>query len=125
MAAARGVFEDCARAEAGVLPTRGPRQKSKWLEAPIALDDVNPIPHLQATDEGQELVGCEIERVQDQTKLGVLDERKKTVRAVADPLNEHGLTRASDLALDERQPSRFTLHALRAGQRSRHPARGT
>jgi hypothetical protein len=56
--------EDTGRTKAGVLPAGCPRQIAERLESAVALDYVDPIAGLQPTDQRQDLVRGEVERMQ-------------------------------------------------------------
>ena len=74
---AGGVLEDCGWAETRILPAGRPRQVAQWLQPLVARDDIDPIARLQATDQREDLVGRQIERMQREAELRMLDERKE------------------------------------------------
>lgn len=81
-----------------------PREVSERLDCQVALQDIDPVARLHATDEREHLVRCKVEGVQRETELGMFDERKEAERAVVCPLQDDGLRPAPHDRFDERRP---------------------
>src|SRR6266571_4694418 len=110
-ARARRVLQYRRGVEARVLAAGGPRQEPQWLDAVVALDDVNPVPNLQAADEGENLVGCQVEGMQGQAQLVVAQEREETICAVPRPLHPDRILVTHHLRFDERWALPHRPHA--------------
>ena len=83
----------------------------------MALDNVHPIPDLRPANQRQDLVGCQIERVQRQPEIGMLDEREKAEGAVLHPLQNHPIREHPHLGFHKgRKPAQRPHVVARAHQ---------
>src|SRR4029453_11981522 len=84
-----------------VLAAGGPGEVAERLKSVATVNDVDPVAHLEPSNEREYLVRRQVERMQGEAEVGVLDQRKEAVRAVARPLQPDDLARSAHLRLDE------------------------
>jgi len=66
------------------------------------MDGVDPVANLSPSDQGEHLVGRQVEGMQGQAEVGMLDEREESVGAVVGPLDERAPLAVAHDRLHER-----------------------
>ena len=117
----RDIFQHRHRRKARVFPASGGQQIRKWLKFSDCRHDVNPVPNLRSSDQGQELVGRQIERMQGEPRDHIGLQGEKAVGTVGSPLDFHPVPVLRNLSLDEilqfaqrpdRTAKRFKRHSV-------------
>ena len=67
------MFENRLRAETRVLAAGGPGQIAERLNPFVTVDDIDPVPHLEPSHKGEDLVRCHIEWMERQPELFMTD----------------------------------------------------
>jgi hypothetical protein len=82
------------------------------------MNDVHPIPHLRPANQGEDLVGGQIKRVQCQSEVGMLDEREEAEGAVLHPLQDHSVRAHPHLGFHECRELAKRPHVVAIAQES-------